>query len=1027
MKKFYPLRNLFLTSGFVLILFSFAPSVKAASPASLTLTYRSLDSSHYEIQLQFIRPCLGVSQSGTINYFITNPGAKSYVKRTLKVKSISDITPICSSASKPCIPKNTYGTGDGMEEHIFLDTVDLSESAFSLYVQDCEILFEVSICCRNSDITTGAANQNFYTYALLNYCTAKGNSSPVFTNKPYGRLTCNQAYRISPGAVDFIDDDSLSFHLVNPLGNYNVPISYKQNYPFTPHYPTPYSYPYKNPSANPPIGFYFDSLSGTSIFTPAKCDEVTILVNEIREWRKDTSGQYQLIGVVRRDERFMVKINTTNNNPNILANSKYNICLGDSLCFDIETEDKAVSPSTPDSTILRWNTGIPSAHFEIINPKALNQTGRFCWKPDSGDVRIRPYLISLEALDNNCPMTGISQKTIQITVSPNVDGSFKTEYKGCGKFTTDIVPATATASNLKYNWRITNSNNKTSSAATFSNNSYTTDLAKDSGIIRINGKYYITGTLSNTFGCSIENRDSFSLNDIVTIPEIHDTALCCANLNADLKSMEPAGYTGGKWTTTYADFSIDNNSILKLNRSCSAALDTATLTYQFTGKNSGCEDTEDVKVIIGNKPVFGLKDFVRCVSDGGFSPDVSNLLKNPIDWESVDYSWSCTGCSVKEWKEIYSDSGAMPEFKVPSVDTNAFNEYPLKLTISDSIGCNFSETGKLKWIGIPEIRIIGLQPNKKLEVCSNTENKIILNANTSAHWSLSDIGAIPDIFLLDTLPTGDYTLKLESDYGCGSDEIVISVSKASDYRISPRDTSLVSSGILELDFRITPSVSNAEWMVDSGKISSTTGSTTTFTLPVNQSGKLFSYKLRMKVMSNNSCPNSEDSVRIFLRPDPCTDFSVDYSSDSVWFIPQQKNLARYFWAFDGASSTDSVGVFHRERVTRDYDVKLITTSDFGDSCELSKKVLLTSAPTAKVVSIKAVPNPVRTHLTFKEANLDSQPFRIFDLSGRLVSQGIISENSIDCSELPDGLYWIEVSGDQPIDQHYQIRIVKITQ
>jgi hypothetical protein len=46
----------------------------------------------------------------------------------LKRTGIRDVTQRCSSSSNPCNPKNTYGTGKGVEEHTFEATIDFTKS-----------------------------------------------------------------------------------------------------------------------------------------------------------------------------------------------------------------------------------------------------------------------------------------------------------------------------------------------------------------------------------------------------------------------------------------------------------------------------------------------------------------------------------------------------------------------------------------------------------------------------------------------------------------------------------------------------------------------------------------------------------------------------------------------------------------------------------------------------------------------------------------------------------------------------------
>ena len=98
--------------------------------------------------------------------------------------------------------------------------------------------------------------------------------------------------------------------------------------PFTPRYPlTPYCVSTTtikctpDPKANPPKGIYFSESTGDLIFTPKKCDEFTLFVIGVTEWRKDTSNAWVKIAYTQRDIEFLIADNCGyNNSPSIDGN-----------------------------------------------------------------------------------------------------------------------------------------------------------------------------------------------------------------------------------------------------------------------------------------------------------------------------------------------------------------------------------------------------------------------------------------------------------------------------------------------------------------------------------------------------------------------------------------------------------------------------------------------------------------------------------------------------------------------------------
>ncbi len=284
MKRLLPLVILFLS------IFS-AKTTYASHMMGADMSYKCLGNGKYKIIAKVYRDCRGVSMS-VVDFKAFagvngGNGCGTVTPSGFTRTNIRDVTTRCSSASSPCNPKNTYGTGKGVEEHTFECTIDFNASPLNTFLNKsscCEVTFYVNQCCRNGGITTGAANNDFYSTCMINICNLKKtvnkcNSSPQLTNEPVGFLCCNIPWYYNNGALDTIDFDSISYKLVRGLSNVpNTSVSYSS--PFAFNYPmTPFCIPpttikcTPNPSTNPPRGFYFDTANGDIIVTPTKCDE----------------------------------------------------------------------------------------------------------------------------------------------------------------------------------------------------------------------------------------------------------------------------------------------------------------------------------------------------------------------------------------------------------------------------------------------------------------------------------------------------------------------------------------------------------------------------------------------------------------------------------------------------------------------------------------------------------------------------------------------------------------------------------
>ena len=330
-------------------LFSFLQT-HATHMMGADVTYQCLGNGKYKIIAKVYRDCQGVPM-GLVSFgaFAGNGGGNGCGTVTLsglRRTGIRDVTTRCSTASSPCNPSNTRGTGKGVEEHTFEATVDFNSAPLKQFVGKsscCEVTFYVRECCRNGSITTGASNQDFYATATINLCNLakmkdECNTSPQLSNEPVGFLCCNTPWYYNNGAVDTVDYDSIAYSLTGGLrGLPSTRVNYSS--PFSPQYPmTPFCIPpttikcQPRPSLNPPRGFFFDTTNGDIIVTPTKCDEVPIIVIEQRELRKDTNGVWREVGRTRRDMQLWITDDCGYNKPPIINGPfSWDICEGEKI------------------------------------------------------------------------------------------------------------------------------------------------------------------------------------------------------------------------------------------------------------------------------------------------------------------------------------------------------------------------------------------------------------------------------------------------------------------------------------------------------------------------------------------------------------------------------------------------------------------------------------------------------------------------------------------------------------------------
>ncbi len=437
------------------------------------MTYVSLGAGKYKIIVKAYRDCRGVSMS-TLDFraFAGTNGANgcgTVTPATLTRTSIKDITTICSTGTKPCNPSNTYGTGKGIEEHIFEAIVDFNSAPLNSFVNKstcCEVTFYINQCCRNGGITTGPAANDFYSTCMINICNLqktriKTNHSVQFSSDPVNFICCNVPWYYNNGAIDTVDYDSISYKLVPGLSNVpNTSVAYSS--PFAYNYPmTPLCNPQTTikcspkPKAYPPEGFFFDETNGDFIVTPTKCDESPVIVIEQTEWRKDSAtGSWIVVGKNRRDMQLIILDDCGYNNPPIIQGTfDTTIIEGEKFCQKIKITDKIFTnfQSVPDTILAKWNVGIPAASFNVVNKNSREKEYEFCWQTKIGDAQPNSYQFTVTATDQHCSPPLVSSRAFKVKVKSFINPDILIKKINCYTF---LISALNLKSTDSITWEI---------------------------------------------------------------------------------------------------------------------------------------------------------------------------------------------------------------------------------------------------------------------------------------------------------------------------------------------------------------------------------------------------------------------------------------------------------------------------------------------------------------------------------------------------------------------------------------------
>jgi hypothetical protein len=257
---------------------------------------------------------------------------------------------------------------------------------------------------RNAGIVNMSASQNqeFYIQSLLVISSFSGpNNSPILTFPPIDQGCVGQCFMHNPGAYD-IDGDSLSYELTQCLTTNGAVCS-----------------GYTYPNTGSPGYYGVDSITGTLIWCTPQLQGEYNLAMKIKEWRKDQSGNYLLIGFITRDVQIDIGNCVNNNGPHIMINSSDTCILAGSIF------NKTIQASDVDNDILTFSANggsfasstNPSTFSSSPNPS--NPIGDFYWNTLYDHIKRLPYQITMKLKDNHTPISLVDFKTFKVKVIPH--------------------------------------------------------------------------------------------------------------------------------------------------------------------------------------------------------------------------------------------------------------------------------------------------------------------------------------------------------------------------------------------------------------------------------------------------------------------------------------------------------------------------------------------------------------------------------------------------------------------------------
>lgn len=671
---------------------------KADHVVGSDILYKCLGNGKYEIIFKFYRDCNGCNVAGgggggtgascghpVLDITGANGTCNNVSLGNVSITrvSITDITQLCGSSKSAC----AGGTFPyGIEEHLYKGVIDLSAR---IAAGCCKFKISTTIFVRSTTITTGAANQGFYTEAYINACDSICNSSPIYTSHPVAIICVGQDFVFNNGALDTTDiGDSLSYQMAPAYQGANSQVSYTGT--FSPSRPMSFLGS-PNIYLASPAGFHLDSVTGDLSFRPTKVNETGVLVIEVIEWRR-VNGVMTEVGRTRRDMQVIVVSCPNNKIPSIAPPFSAIACVGQQVCMDIITDDP---DKNRDSVIISWNRGIPRATFTNNNGTVRFASGSVCWTPLETDVSNIPHTFTITAKDNACPLSGIAIRAFSITVRETPKATRNFTKLTCGNVINEAIPFKTYPGGLDVERIVKDSIGRT---YYYGGNKLIDTIQMRPGL------NVVTLVLKTKAPCINAFADTVIIDPYVQVDLPNDTFLCeGSTINI------PSSKNYGKAPYRYL-WSTSANDTLPVLAGFAPTTDTSV--YLTVSDGEGCKHADTMHFLYRTKPLISLDTGKRIC----FNEIVELDAGNDTFPSNYTYLWNTSDTSRKL---IVGDS----------------NYYIA--TVKDSIGCTNNDTFKLYVNNVP----VSLGPDRK--ICTGDTAKLIASgADTYKWYKLPDPGVV---------------------------------------------------------------------------------------------------------------------------------------------------------------------------------------------------------------------------------------------------------------------------------------------
>jgi hypothetical protein len=974
-----------------LILFSilgFAFQSRAQYLDGAEVYYDLIGNNKYLVTANVYRYCGGSPLNNLKGYVIADTfKIPINFKRTL-IQKIND------TCGNPCNTQNAK-SNPGYERHTFVDSVDLNSRPYDSIVKAglCTVKFAI-IARRFPLITTHDSGTGvFYLDAQVNICKKlKSIHSPRFSYDPRFSSLINVPMYYNPGPLDTLDYDSLSFELDVPLLDVNKLVTYKTySDSYTKDIPmATYCPPNPGvmncraiPSNFPPRGFYFDVEKCQFILMPSTTNniETANLKIKVKEWRRDSSGKFQLLGYVCRENKHNQIFN--NQYPpyaNFGSYSNYFVCNGTKKCFSSFIKDDPYynNPTILDTVHFDWNHGIPSASFEVSNPNDREKTAVFCWTPKANQPKHR-YLFASAAWDKKCNYS-ISTFGYSVQTYPQTEYQKTTSVNSCNSVK---MKAWVSSNNEKLYGTLSllDSNNQII---------YITGNQSDSFTLNKNGTYYIRYSFSKYANkiCTVAAIDTIQISNALykgfefkTI----DTTVCPSYLSK--LSFSPSSYKQSLSWTWYRNDTLLNTIDTFVNEVISKNTKYRLVLMDTKNCSSIAERNYKVQTLVSN--LLPVSTSVCPNTKVALTPNISTL-KTPIQLQ-----WVYNGNTISTDTLTFLPKEG-ETIKVSALDKNA-------CLVSDSVlyhlypAVSFTLSSDVNTICKDSLALI------------NSNNVVAVSPYNSA-WKVNGYDSLSfknkGIFKFKIIENSRVSLKITDKNLCSFTDS-LDVLNLGHPKISLLDSGSHCAGDI-LKLKATTDINDGQeewtWKIDK------------YTVPVKttfiQISKNNDFQVILNLKHRYSC-NFSDTFDVKLFPIPNFYILSDTLYNRFAFIKMQvdNNYENYLWS-NGVKTQDNQFWAASLGASGTYYIWCKVTDSNSCSNEIHKTIKTVDLPSGlnelSSRKINLQPNPFTDKI--KIISDENTHCVLMELSGKIILETNLlkGSNELNTESLAKGMYLIKV-------------------